>query len=102
MTYIHTTPPILSQPTLGQPIQTIIKDKTSTRKDKWGVQAINWMYLCQWQLPLGTTQQCRKEEELLNPDNILLEHNTLRITQYHNAQVRHKTTQTYDNFLHHK
>jgi hypothetical protein len=72
MTYMPPTPPILLQPTLGQPIQTIIKDKTNTRKDKWGAQAINRMYLCQWQLPLGVTQQWRKKKELLHPDNILL------------------------------
>jgi len=48
------------------------------------------------------TQQWRKKEELLHPDNILLEHNTLRIIQYRHAQAKHKIIQTYNNFLHHK
>jgi hypothetical protein len=29
-----------AQPTLGQTIQTIINEKTNTKKDKWSAQAI--------------------------------------------------------------
>ena len=64
-------------------------------------EAIQKMYLCQWQLPQGTTQQWRKEEELLDRDSILLEHNILCMTQYHKKQTKQKTIQTYANLINH-
>ena len=76
--------------------------KLNTRKDKWGAHPIKRMYLCQWQLPQGTSQQWCKEEELIHPDNILLEHNTLRIAQYHHTQIKQQTIQTYTKFLNYK
>ena len=88
-------------PPLGQAIHKIIKKKITTRKDKWGAQAINKAYLCQWQNTDITTQQWRKEEDLLHPDNILLDHNLLTITQYHNTMLEHKMTKAYANYFTH-
>ena len=45
---------------------------------------------CQWQVLQGKIQQWRKMDELVHPDNILLEHNILRITQYHTKQLELK------------
>ena len=87
-------PPIL-QPTLGRAIHTITQDKTSIRKNKWGPQAITKQYLCQWQTPQGSTLQWRKEEDLLHPDNILLDHNLLHITQFHNKAKEQLAIQEY-------
>ena len=66
-----------------------------------GCSSYHKSHLCQWQLPQGTTQQWCKEEELLHPDNISLEHNILCITQYHNTQRTQRTTQMYANCLNH-
>ena len=45
---------------------------------------------CQWQVLQGKIQQWRKMDELVHPDNILLEHNILRIKQYHTKQLELK------------
>lgn len=94
------TRPLL-QPTLGQVIQAITNEKPNTKKNKWGAQAITKSYLCKWQLSQDTAQQWRKEEELLHPDNISLEHNIFCITQYHKTQREKHTTQIYVNCLNH-
>ena len=90
-----------TQPTLGCAIHNIIQDKTTIRKDKWGAQAIKRSYLCQWRTHNETTQQWRTEENLLHPDNILLDHNLLLITQYHKTKTEHETTQLYKDYTHH-
>ena len=36
-----------------------------------------------------------------HPNNILLDHNLLLITQYHMRTLKHKTTQTFDKYLNH-
>jgi hypothetical protein len=53
------------------------------------------------QAPQGTIQQWRKEEEPLHPDNLLLEHNILRITQHQRKQAKLNTTQKYACWLNH-
>lgn len=73
-------------------MHTITNDKITTRKDKWGAQAIKRTYLCQWQSTQGYTQQWCTEEDLLHPYNILLEHNLLLITQYQNTKRTQKAT----------
>ena len=88
-------------PPLGQAIHKIIKDKTTFRKDKWGAQAKTKSYLCQWQDIHTTTHQWRKEEALLHLDNILLEHNLLTITQYHDSITKQQAAKTYANYLTH-
>ena len=88
-------------PPLGQAIHKIIKEKTTTRKDKWGAQAINKSYLCLWQNANTIIQQWRNEEDLLHPDNILFDHNLLTITQYNNTLLEQATTKTYANYLTH-
>jgi hypothetical protein len=45
--------------------------------------------------------QWHKEEDLLHPDNILLDHNLLTITQYHNTLLEQKMAKTYANYLTH-
>ena len=87
------------QPTLGLPIHTIVNEKITTRKDKWGAQATKRTYLCQWQHTQGITQEWRTDKELLHPDNILLEHNLLLISQYHKKNMEHNTTQTYASYF---
>ncbi len=87
-----------TNPPLGQAIHKIIKEKSTTRKDKWGAHAINKSYLCQWQHSDNTTHQWRNEEDLLHPDNILLDHNLLTITQFHNQLLKQKIAKTYDHF----
>jgi hypothetical protein len=49
----------------------------------------------------NTIHQWRKEEDLLHPDNILLDHNLLTITQYHNTILEHEMANTYANYLTH-
>ena len=93
--------PIAIQPPLGQAIHKIIKEKNVTRKDKWGAQAINKSYLCQWKTTTNITQQWRKKEDLLHPDNILIDHNLLVIAQYHNELIKQKMAKTYDNYFTH-
>jgi hypothetical protein len=88
-------------PPLGQAIHKIIKEKTTTRKDKWGAQAINKSYLCLWQNTNNTIQQWRNEEDLLHPDNILFDHNLLTITQYNNTLFEQSMAKTYANYLSH-
>jgi hypothetical protein len=88
-------------PPLGRSIHKIIKEKTTTRKDKWGAQAINKSYLCLWQNSNNTIQQWRNEEDLLHPDNILLDHNLLTITQYNNTILEQTMAKTYANYLSH-
>ena len=90
-----------TQSTLGRAIHIITKVKTITMKDKWGVQAIKRTYLCQWQSTQGTTQQWRSEEGLLHPDNTLLKHNLLLITQHDRKILEQKTTQQYTKHLNH-
>lgn len=92
------TPP--NQPPLGQAIQAIIKDKINTKKDKWGAQSITKSYLCQWPLSQGTTQQWRKEEELLHPNNISLEHNLYCITLNHTLIVSNHTQSKDNKYIH--
>jgi hypothetical protein len=41
------------------------------------------------------------EEDLLHPNNILLHHDLLLITRYHNTTSEQKTTQTYVDYLNH-
>jgi ribonuclease HI len=94
----HNTDPNLN-PILGKTIHKIIKEKTTTRKDKGGAQAIKKTYLCQWQTTNNTTHQWRTEEDLLHPDNIFLTHNLLTITQYHTATTTQNTTNTYTKYL---
>jgi hypothetical protein len=94
-TNITPTPNPSSQHTLGRAIHAITKEKTSIRKDKWGAQAITKQYLCQWQNPQGPTLQWRKEADLLHLDNILLDHNLLRITQFHNTTTTQLAIQKY-------
>lgn len=86
---------------LEQTTQAIINGKTTAQKDKWGAQAVKISYLCQWQTASGPTQQCRTKEDLLHPDNILLDHNLLLIAQYHTKALKHKTTQAYATYLNH-
>ena len=56
---------------------------------------------CQWQVPQVKIQQWRKMDELVHPDNILLEHNIHCITQYHTKQLELTTTQHYNSCLNH-
>ena len=84
-----------TQFTLRQVIHTIIKENTTTKQDKRGAQAIKRTYLCQWQTTHGKTQQCRTEENLLHPDNILLDHNLLLIIQYYKTIMTQIATQIY-------
>ena len=49
----------------------------------------------------GTTQQWRIEEDILHPDNILLDHNLLLITQHRQKILEQKTTQQYADHLNH-
>ena len=97
---IHAPSPPLNL-ILGQSIQNIVKEQTTTKKDRWDAQSIREKYLCQWQVPLGTIQQWRKEEELLHKDNILLEHNILRIIQYHREQAKLNIAREYASCLNH-